>query len=140
MLKYAFFAFMLLTNLSLFAEVSQGETLERQLWENTKQHKWNDLANMIAPYFQLALFDEILDKEHYLSHVKTLNIGDFILNDFKVTEGPGVTIVAYDVTVSETIEGRPLASKANRLSVWQNNNNRWQLIAHSVLIPVPPPK
>lgn len=48
-------------------------------------------------------------------------------------------VVTYDIAVSETIENRPLTSKATRLSVWQQNNKSWQMIAHAVLIPVPPP-
>ncbi len=139
MLKYVFIILMLLTRISLSAEVSQGELLEEQVWKLVRNHKWNDLDKKIASYFQTALFDEILNKEQYLNHTKALNISDYIINDVKVTEGPGVMVVTYNVTVSETIEGRPITSKANRLSVWQNNNNNWQMIAHALLIPVPAP-
>jgi hypothetical protein len=139
MLKYVLLVSMLLTRLSLLAEVSQGELLEEQAWKLVKNHKWDDLDNIIAPYFQLALFDEILNKKQYLNHAKRLNISDYAFNDFKVTEGPGVLVVTYNVTVSETIEGTPITSKANRLSVWQKNNTNWQMIAHALLIPVLPP-
>ncbi len=140
MLKYVLFALMLITRLSLFAELSQGEILEGQMWKSIRNHKWNDLENLIAPYFQSAFYDEILNKEQFMNQTKTLNSSDFVFSNFKVTEGPGVLVVTYDISVSETIEGRPITSKANRLSVWQkNNNNNWQMIAHALLIPVPPP-
>jgi len=139
MYKFALFALMLFTHISLLAaDVSQGETLERQYWEHIKNHKWKDFENKIAPYFQSATFDEIHNKEQTLNLAKTMNIGDYTLYNFKVTEGPGVLVVTYEIEVSETIDGRPIRSRANRLSVWQNNNNNWQLIAHAALIPVPP--
>ena len=55
-----------------------------------------------------------------------------------VTEGPGVAVVTYEITLSETIEGQRFTSKASRLSVWQNDNGKWQTIAHASLIPVAP--
>ena len=48
MFKYIFFALLVFTQMGLFAVVSQGETLERKIWEDTKDHKWDDLANKIA--------------------------------------------------------------------------------------------
>jgi predicted RNA-binding protein with PUA-like domain len=140
-----------ITRLSLFAEASPSETphrngtsqaeiLERQMWGYIRDHHWTHLANNIAPYFQGASFDVILDKERYMNHAKGLNIGNFTMSDFFITEGPGVQIVTYKIDVAETVEGRSLVSKSYRLSVWQKSNNHWQWIAHAIHIPVPPPK
>lgn len=140
MLKMVLFTIALLSNFSLFAEVSQGETLERQMWEDIKGQKWKDLENKIAPYFQAALYEGVLNKDQYMIHAKALNIDDLILSNFVVTKGPGVTVVTYELATSETIEGKRLSSKAVRLSVWQKNNANWQWVAHALLIPVLPPK
>ena len=139
MYKYVLFALILLARLSAFAELSQGETLESQFWDNIKNQKWTDLEKQIAPYFQAAFFDEVLNKNQYLIHAKTVNISDYILSDFKSTDSPELIVVTYEIATSETIEGRPLTSKATRLSVWQKTNDQWQQIAHAILIPVPPP-
>ena len=134
--KFLFFV-VLLAHVSLFADMSQGETLERQRWENIKNHNWKDLDNSIAPYFQMSFFDGARNKEQSMNLAKSTDISDYTLSNFVVTEGPGVAVVTYDITLSETIEGRRLSSKASRLSVWQNDNGKWQIIAHAILIPVP---
>jgi hypothetical protein len=139
MLKYAFFTLILFTQLPLSADVSQAEKLEKQNWEYIKNHKWEDLEKNIAPYFQYSQFDVNLNKEQYLNREKTLNVGDATFSDLKVTESPGFLIVTYNLQASETVEGRPLSTKAKRLTVWQENNKSWQMIAHAVFIPVPPP-
>ncbi len=139
MFKNFFFSALMLAHVSLFANVSEGETLERQRWEYIKQQNWKELEKLVAPYFQAALFDGNRNKEQYMNLAKTSQISDYTLSNFVVTEGPNLAVVTYDVTLSETIEGKRLTSKAIRLSVWQNNNGKWQLISHAVLIPVPPP-
>ena len=138
MFKFFLFSVVMLTHVSLFADISQGETLERQRWEYIKKHNWKDLDNLIAPYFQASFFDGARNKEQFMKLQKSLGISDYTLSNFVVTEGPSVAIVTYDITLSETIEGRRLTSKASRLSVWQNDNGKWQMIAHAILIPVPP--
>lgn len=140
MFKIFILSLALFTQLSLFADSSQGETLERQLWDNIKDQKWTDLGNKIAPYFQGALFEGGRNKEQYMTNVKNANIHEFNLKNFVVTEGPGTIVITYDVAVTESIEGKSLTSDAVRLSVWQNDHGKWQLIAHAALIPVPEKK
>lgn len=137
LLKTIFLGLFLSVQLSLYADASQGEALERKMWEYMRDHKWNDLANKTAPYFQSAFFEGAQNREQFLRVVKTSNIGDFTFSNFETTEAPGILVVTYEVSVSETIGGNPISSKAVRLSVWQKNNNEWQWIAHAVLIPVP---
>lgn len=137
MLKKVIFALALFTNLSLIAEPTQGEALERQMWEYIKSQNWADLEKKIAPYFQAAEFDGAHNKEQYMIRAKKLNISDYKMNDFIVTEGPGLKVVTYSVVVSETIEGKRITANAARLSVWHENNGNWQWAAHAILIPVP---
>ncbi len=138
MFKKVLFSVVMLTHVSLFADSSQGETLERQRWEYIKKHNWKELDNLIAPYFQVSFFDGARNKEQFMNLVKSIDISDYTLSDFVVTEGPGVAVVTYEITLSETIEGQRFTSKASRLSVWQNDNGKWQTIAHASLIPVAP--
>jgi len=138
MFKKVLFSVAMLTHVSLFAGTSKGETLERQRWEYIKNHNWKELDNLTAPYYQASFFDGARNKKQFMNLVKSGDISDYTLSDFIVTEGPNVAVVTYDITLSETIEGRRLNSKASRLSVWQNDNGKWQIIAHAILIPVTP--
>jgi hypothetical protein len=137
MLKNFLFAILVFTNFSLFAEQAQGEALEKEMWEYIKGQKWDELEKKIAPYFQAVEFDGAHSKEQYLIRAKKLNISDYKMNEFIVTEGPGLKVITYSVEVSETIEGKRITANAERLSVWQENNGNWQWIAHAILIPVP---
>lgn len=137
MLKKFLLSFMLLGNLTLFAVTSPIESLEKQRWEYIKTHNWTELDKMVAPYFQLAFFDGARSKEQFMIMAKTVNIQSYTFNNFKVTEGPGVAVITYDIAVSETVGGKRMSSNASRLSVWQNTNDKWLLIAHAILIPVP---
>jgi hypothetical protein len=140
MRKFFLLAFTLLVNLSLFADVSMGEKLETQRWNAAKDKKWDELDKTIAPYFQGANYDRVYSKENFLTFMKGLNLSDFNLSNFVVKEGPGILVITYDAQVTENINGNRMASKANRLSVWHKNNDKWILAAHAILIPVVPPK
>lgn len=136
-MKQILFSLVLLAHLSLFADTSEIESLERQRWQYIKSQNWKDLDAMIAPYFQASIFEGSRNKEQFMNRLKTINISDYTLDNFVITQGPGVAVATYDVTVSETISGKRISSKAGRLSVWQNANGKWLLIAHAILIPVP---
>jgi len=136
MLKALIFAACLFAQLSLFGNATLAEQLETQIWKDIKEQKWDDMEKQLAPYFQLALFDGARTKAQYISFAKTLNLSNFTFSNFVVTEGPGILVVTYDVTVAETISGMHLTSKAVRQSVWQKNGETWQWIAHSILLPI----
>jgi Domain of unknown function (DUF4440) len=137
MLKKAFFILILFTNLSLFGDEQNGEELERKMWEHVKAQKWDELGNMISPYFQSAVFDAVSNKEQYIKRSKTSNISDYNLSNFKVTSGPELQVVTYNVAAAETIDGKRILSNAIRLSVWQKAQDKWQIVGHAILIPVP---
>ncbi len=80
---------------------------------------------------------ERVQREQYISRAKALDITEYTLSNFYVTEGSGLFVVSYDIETSESIDGKRIASKASRLSVWQNNHGTWQWVAHAVLIPAP---
>lgn len=137
MFKAIFFVVATCVQVVLFAAAPNAETMEREMWQYIKSRKWNELESRIAPFYQAALFDGARSKEQYMGRARSLNINDFTLSNFSVTEGNGLFVVTYDAETSETFEGQRISSKAARLSVWQQNNGIWQWIAHAVLIPVP---
>lgn len=136
MLKFIFLSLSLFTTLNLFADATEGEALEKKVWDSTKNQEWNELEKLISPYFQLALMDGVFNKEQYFSRVKKMEIGDFTISNFKITEGQNSMVITYDVGVTETIDGKKISSKASRLSVWEKSDGTWKWIAHAVLIPV----
>lgn len=136
MLKRILVVLMLLSQMALFGDLAKGQALEKEMWDYIKEHKWGDLDKKIAPYFQAVLFDGPRSKEQYMSRAKALHISDYKFNNFQVTDGPGIMVVTYTVTVAETISGKRVFSDAYRLSVWQERNGNWQWISHSILIPV----
>ena len=137
MFKKALFTVAMLAQMALFADTSQGEVLEKQMWQYIKEKKWDDLEKHLASCFQAGLNEGARSKEQYITRAKVLNISEYTLSNFHVTQSPGLFVVSYDLQTSETIEGNRISSKAPRLSVWQNNNGIWQWVAHAVLIPMP---
>lgn len=123
--------------LSLSAALSDGEALERQMWADIKAHKWNAVESHIAADFQSIHSDGFRDRTREVDLLKRLNLGNYILSDFVVTETPGTFTVSYMVAADETIDEEHLPPKPTpRLSVWQKINGNWQWIVHANLNPM----
>ena len=116
------------------AELSLGEQLVRQLWADMKARNIEAIEKMIAPGFQSVHEDGSRDREAEIELIKGLDLGEYTLSDFVVTENGPVIVVSYFVSVEETIEGESLSTEpAARLSVWLNTNGVWQWIIHANL-------
>jgi len=118
-------------------EFSLGEDMVRELWNDFKTQNMSALESKIAPGFQSIHEDGARDAEAQLKLLKELNLGEYILSNFKVTQvGPAI-IVSYFVSVEETIEGKRLSTKpAARLTIFLKTDNGWQWIAHANLNPL----
>jgi len=118
-------------------EFSLGEDLVRELWNDFKTQNMSALENKIAPGFQSVHEDGTRDAEAELKLLKELNLGEYTLSNFKVTQvGPAI-IVSYFVSVQETIEAKRLSTKpAARLSIFLKTDSGWQWIAHANLNPL----
>lgn len=115
-------------------EISLGENLVRQLWVDMKTKNIESLEKKIASGFQSIHQDGARNREQELSLIKELNLGEYILSDFKITRNGAVIIVTYFVSVAETIEGKLLSKKpAPRLSIFLKTESGWQWIAHANL-------
>ena len=119
------------------AELNLGEDLVRELWNDFKTQNISALEKKIAPGFQSIHEDGASDAEAELKLLKELNLGEYTLSNFKVTQvGPAI-IVSYFVSVEETIEGKRLSTKpAARLTIFLKTDSGWQWIAHANLNPL----
>jgi len=118
-------------------ELGLGEDLVRELWNDFKTQNVSALAKKVAPGFQSIHEDGARDAEAELELLKELNLGDYTLSNFKITEvGPAI-IVSYFVSVGETIDAKRLSSKsAARLTIFLKTDSGWQWIAHANLNPL----
>ncbi len=118
-------------------ELSLGEDLVRELWNDFKRQNISALESKIAPGFQSVHEDGARDAQSELKLLKGLNLGQYTLSNFKVTQvGPAI-IVSYFVSVEETIEGKRLSSKpAARLTIFLKTDTGWEWIAHANLNPL----
>ena len=131
-------AIILLAGALAWAGSADGEQLERQIWANIKAQDWAAIQTMIAPGFQSSHQDGARGRSAEIELLKGLNLGDYTLSDFKVTDNGPVMVVTYNVTVThEEIEGRTVATApAQRLSVWLKTGAGWQWVAHANLAPL----
>jgi len=116
---------------------TKGEKMERQMWADIKARNWAAVESKIAPGFQSVHQDGARDREAEIKLIKGLNLGQYILSNFKVTQNGPVIIVTCSVAVEETIGGKRLSARpAARLSVWLKTDSGWQWITHANLKPL----
>lgn len=116
-------------------EGTEGERLERQLWEDMKTFNWDALEKKLAPEFQSIHNDGPRNRTGELALIKNLNLGNYSLSNFKTSQQGDTIIVTYTVSVDESIDARRLTDRPSyRLSIWRNHKGQWQWLAHSNLI------
>lgn len=132
-----------ITTMPLFSEVSLGEKLETQMWEDMRHANYKAIEEKIAKQFQSVHTFGALTREAEIELIKKLYLGTYEISDLKFTEHGDTIVVTYLISVREKIENQQLSGKpAPRLSVWKKNDGQWQWIAHANLkeIPANPPK
>lgn len=137
MLKQIAFLLALLTNLMLFADGPSGEDLERKMWQNVKDAKWQEVENQIADCFQEAIFNGTRNRAQEILLLKNLDLSEFTLSDIKVTSGKDSFVITYKFHVDETIGGVRVSSHNWRMSVWHKMNGSWQWVTHTNFTPIP---
>ena len=117
------------------AEPSQGERLVRQLWALSKEGKVKEIAKTMGPGFQSIHEDGARDRNAEIQVLEKVNLGKYMLSNFKATQNGPVVIVTYFVSVEETLRGKrfPATKPAPRLSAWLKTDSGWQWIIHSNL-------
>lgn len=129
---------MTMTTMPLFSEISLGEKLETQMWEDMKHANYKAIEEKIATEFQSVHTFGALTREAEIELIKNLYLGTYEISDLKFTENGDTIVVTYLISVKEKIENHLLSAKpAPRLSVWKKNDGVWQWIAHANLKEVP---
>ena len=114
-----------------------GEDLVRQLWADISKGDSPSMKRWLAQGFQSIDQDGARNHDQELEIIKNLNLGEYKLSNFTVTqEGPAL-IVSYLVSAEETIRGQRLSkTPAPRLSVFLKTETGWKWIAHANLKPL----
>jgi len=119
------------------AETTLGETLVRQLWANLKDRRIETVQSQIAEGFQSVHQYGASNREQEKELLKRLNIDEYTLSNFQITQNGPVIIATYFISVEEKIKGQRLSKKpAPRLSVFLKTESGWQWIAHANLKPL----
>jgi hypothetical protein len=115
----------------------EGENLYRQFLSAIAGQNWSAVEAMISPSFQSVHSDGTRDRIAELALIKGIDLGTYILHDFKVTKVNSHLVVTCLISIEETIDGERLSTKSSpRLSVWDKTPKGWQLIALANLNPV----
>ncbi len=122
----------------LHAEMSLGETLETQMWEDMKHQNFTAIESRIAEHFQSIHTFGALTRQAEIGLIKDLYLGTYEISNVVVTENADTLVVTYLISVKEKIDNSQLSAKpAPRLSVWQKIDGKWQWIAHANLKEIP---
>ncbi len=123
--------------LTLFANIAEGEALERQMWTNMKSGAWEAVEKHMAPFFQSIHQDRARNKTEEMKLIRNLKLGDYTISEMKVTEGKDTYVITYMIAVNETIDSEKLSKAMQpRLSVWKKIDGTWQWTAHANLNPI----
>lgn len=118
-----------------------GQKMETEMWEAMKTGDIEKLTSHMTDSFQSLHTDGPRTKEQELELIKNLQLGQYTLTDFVVTQDKACVVVTYKVAVTETIDGKELSkAPAERVSVWYMTEGGWKWIAHANLNPVPAAK
>jgi len=130
------FSFLCISQLALAGQQSptvleQGEKLVRQVWTDMKVGNIKAIEKYTAQGFQSVHQDGARTREQEIKLIQGLNLGEYTLSNFMVTQDGPVIIASYFVSVAETINGKRLSSKPSpRLSIFLNTASGWQWITH----------
>jgi hypothetical protein len=88
-----------------------GERLVQKLWEDLKNRKIDAVKEKIATGFQSVHQYGASNREQELELISGLNLGEYTLSNFQITQNGPVIIATYLISVSETIKGQKLSKK-----------------------------
>ncbi len=128
--------FSLSCNIQTQAEEVDGEKLVREVWEAMKSTDMEYIENILALGFQSIHQDGARNREEEIELIKGLDMGEYTLDNFKVTKNENTINVTYFVHVTETIEGNTITKLAARLSVFSKTPEGWRWFSHANLVPL----
>ncbi|MBL7148486.1 MAG: nuclear transport factor 2 family protein [Candidatus Cloacimonetes bacterium] len=131
---------MLLFSISCNSQVQpkevDGEMLVKQVWEAMKTTDMEFIENILAPGFQSIHQDGARNRDEQIELIRGLNMGEYVLDNFKITQNENTMNVTYFVNVTETIAGNTITKHAARLSVFSKTVDGWKWVSHANLVPL----
>ncbi len=121
-------------NSQVQTEKVDGEQLVNQVWKAMKTTDMEYIENILAPGFQSIHQDGARNRDEQIELIKGLNMGEYILDNFKITQNENTINVTYFVNVTETIAGNKITKHAARLSVFSKTANGWKWFSHANLV------
>ena len=135
MLKKMFFLVLAFPTLAFCSSTKDNKLLYR-LWNDFKTANIYDLNKFTSREFQSVHTDGALNKSQELTLVAGLNMTNYTLSQITRTKTHNVIVFTYQATTTETINGTPITSTTERISVFEKHGNSWYWIAHANLVPL----
>ena len=111
---------------------TSGQNLANLFWGDVKAKDWQSLDGHVAPEFTGIIAAGVTDHAKLMEHLRAIDLQDFQVGDLQTRLSGGDLIVIYSVTLKGTAQGKPLPESPIRiLSVWQEYNHGWILVAQS---------
>lgn len=114
---------------------TSGQNLVNLFWGDVKAKDWQSLEGHIAPEFTGIIPPGVTDHAKLMEHLRAMDLEEFQIGDLETKLSGGDLIVIYSITLKGTAQGKPLPSAPVRiLSVWQEFNHGWILVAQSAAL------
>gem|GEM_PF-403997 len=111
-----------------------GEELVREVFQAIHDSNIAKLENMISKDFQAVHDFGASNRQEEIQTLKGIKLGEYTLDNFKVTRQGDVLIVTYTIAAEETIQGEQVPQKPiPRLSIFIKTNSEWKWLAHANL-------
>jgi Domain of unknown function (DUF4440) len=113
-----------------------AKPLVNQFFTLLEKRNTTGLDRFLSPAFQVVRADgSNSEKTAYLSDLPTVD--SFRITNLSATQSGSVLVVHYLATATGLVNGKPYTpGPAPRLSVFEWNGSRWQLVAHANFNPL----
>ena len=113
-----------------------GEKLVKEFWGVLKSGTIDSYADRISESFLALHYYGADNKVQEIKLIKTIKLGEYKLSDFTESRTGNTIIVTYKVSADEELYGQKM-KPSYRMTIWQNINDVWMLMAHCVMFPQP---
>jgi inhibitor of cysteine peptidase len=111
-------------------DLALGEQLVMQLFNALRDGDTEAVKALLSPAFQIVrATGERFDASDYLDNLAVF--AAYEVSDLKVTRDGDILVVTYAVRTSPTMDKGKLGPPAPRLTVFQQRNGAWKLLAHA---------
>lgn len=123
-------------NSQVQSEKVDGEDLVKRVWKAMKSADMEYIENILAPGFQSIHQDGARNRDDEIKLIKGLNMGEYVLDTFVITQNENTMNVTYFVNVTETIDGKTITKRSARLSIFSKTSDGWKWFSHANLVPM----